>query len=108
VAARGGADVAVSDNTTHGAWVRNVQAVLAALAYIKARQEGIAADLTSVNASHDQIRDTTNWSADLTAAALFIITGLGRIDSSIQHLVEGYLQIGGVGQGADPRFYRDI
>ena len=107
-AARGGADVAVRDNATHGDWVRNFQAVVAALAYIRLRQEGIAADLTSVNASRQQIRDITAWSADVAAAVLFIVTGVGKIDKSIEHLIEGYRQIGGVDMGADPAFYRDV
>jgi hypothetical protein len=107
-AARGGVDVAVRDNTTHGAWVCNVEAVIAALAYIKLRQEAIMADLTSVNASRQQIRDIRAWSADVTATAMSILIGLGRIDASIRHLIEGYRQIGGVEMGADPAFYRDI
>lgn len=107
-AVRGGAEVAVKDSTTHGGWAGNMEAVTAALAYIKLRQDAIAADLRSVNASPDQIRDINKWSADLTAAALFIVTGFGRIDTRIQRLIEGYRQIGGTDQGADPRHYRDI
>ncbi len=103
-----GTDVAIRDNPTHGDWMRNFEAVIAALGFIKLRQDAMAGDLTSVNASRDQVRDITNWSADITAAALFIVTGLGHIDKRIQHLIEGYRKIGGVGQGADPAFYRDI
>jgi hypothetical protein len=103
-----GTDVAIRDNPTHGDWMRNFEAVIEALGFVKLRQDLMAADLTSVNASRNQIHDITSWSADVTAAALFIVTGLGRIDERIQHLIEGYRQIGGTDQGADPAFYRDI
>jgi len=107
-ATRGGADVAVKDSTTHGGYARNVEAVARALAYMRLMLDAMTGDLKSVNASADQIRDINAWSAEVTAAMLFIVTGFGGLDKKIRRLIEAYLQIGGVDQGADPRFYRDI
>lgn len=103
-----GTDVAVTSSTTHGLWARNIEAVARALAFMILRQDAMKKNLTTVNASKDQIRDITAWSSDVTVVIAFIVAGFAALDKPIQYLIDGYQQIGGVDQGADPGHYRDI
>jgi hypothetical protein len=104
---RVGSGVAQRDTTTHGEWVQNVSAVIAALVYITHLQDQMLAGLTTANASKSQIRDVKLWNDHVNATKKYIRDWLITIDRRLEPLIDSIEAAGGVDEVADPGYHAD-